>query len=139
MPLKFVKSRNISVEKIDDYTYIKSVEDDEVNDMIIDFMSEDAIDEEGNKRTVDGISSGDIIIRRMENHFQKIQDAIKKLTPEELHKLKEELPQEIKKFSNSTGISLTNLLDLNNIENYLGDVEVFTVIRRRVYNVYQVK
>lgn len=136
MPLKFVKSRDVIIEKIDDYTYDKSIEDDKVNEMIIDFTSEDAIDKEGNKCIVNAISSGNIIIKRMENHLQKFQDAIKNLSSEELQKLKKELPKVIEKYTTTEKLDKNLIHNINNIENYLGKVEVLTVVRRRIFDVY---
>lgn len=137
--LESVKSRNVTSKLVDDNKYSIDVDDATVNDLIDDLMSEDLIDKEGNKLQSNSISCGNILVRKLDNNFDKFTDAMKNVSPGELKKIKEKIQFAIQKDPFLVD-SLDNLgIDLNNFENYLGSVEVLTIERRRVFNIFEVK
>lgn len=137
--LKIVKARDIVAKLVGDSEHPTVLDDEEVNDMIEDLMSNDMVDKKGNKHQSTSISSGNTTIRIIDNHFEKFKEAMKNISPQKLQEIKEQIRNAIQK----DPLLYTNLddigIDINNLENYLGSVEVLTIERRRVYNVYEVK
>ena len=139
MPLKVVKVRNVVAKLVDDRECSVVLDDEEVNSMIEEFMSEDFIDKEGNKHSCSSTGCADTVIRVLDGHFEKFRDTIKDIPPEKLQEMKEQALEAIRK-DPLLSTSLDNVgIDIDNLENYLGSVEVLTIERRRVYNVYEVK
>lgn len=137
--LKIVKVRNVVAKLVDDIECSVVLDDEEVNSMIEEFMSEDFIDKEGNKRSFSSTGCADTVIRVLDGHLEKFREAIKNIPPEKLQEMKEQVLEAIRKDpSLSTGLDNVGI-DIDNLENYLGSVEVLTIERRRVYNVYEVK
>ncbi len=137
--LETIKVRDVVAKLVDDIEFPVALDDEGVNDMIKDLMSEDLINNEGNKRQATGTSCGDTVINILSNHYEKFVEAMKHVSPKELQDIKEQIRNAVHKDplldSNLDKIGI----DLNNFENYLGSVEVLTVQRRRIYNVYEVK
>ena len=137
--LKIVKVRDVVAKLVDDTESPVTLDDEGVNDMIESLMSEDLIDKEGNKRQATGTRCGDTVVNILDNHYEKFVEAMKHVSHEELHDIKEQIRNAIHKDplldSNLDKIGI----DLDNFENYLGSVEVLTIERRRIYNVYKIK
>lgn len=139
MALKIVKTRDVVVKLVDDSGYPVVLDDEEVNEMVEDIMSEDMVDEEGNKCQPASISSGNTMVRIHDNHFEKFTDAMKSIPPDKLQEIKEQIRAAIQK-DPLLGSNLVDTgIDIDNFENYLGSVEALTIERRRVYNVYKVQ
>jgi hypothetical protein len=139
MSLKIVKVRNVAAKLVDNIERSTVLDDEEVNSMIEEFMSEDFIDKEGNKHQCNSAGCADTMIRVLDGHFEKFRGVIKNIPPEKLQEMKKQALEAIRKDS-SLSASLDNVgIDIDNFENYLGSVEVLTIERRRVYNVYEVK
>ena len=139
MSLNIVKARNIITKLVDDSKDYTDLDDEEVNELIEELMSEDLIDKEGNKHQSNGISSGDTVVRILDNHFERFTEAMKNISPEKLQEVKEQIRNAIQE-NPFLGDSLDVIgIDINNFENYLGRVEVLTIERRRVYNIYEIK
>jgi transcription antitermination factor NusG len=137
--LKAVKVRDIIAKLVDDSKYHIDLDDEEVNDLIEDLMSEDLTDKEGNKHQSSGISSGDTVVRILDNHFERFTEAMKNVSPEKLQEVKEQIRNAIQE-NPFLGDSLDVIgIDINNFENYLGRVEVLTIERRRIFNIYEIK
>lgn len=137
--LKVVKSRDIISKLVDDNGCSTELDDEEVNDLIKDLMSNDMIDKEGNKRESVSIGCGNTIVRLLDNHYEKFAEAMKNISPQKLQEIKEQIRNAIQG-DPLLDSSLDKIgIDLNNFENYLGSVEVLTIERRRVYNVYEIK
>lgn len=137
--LKIVKARDIVAKLADDREYPVVLDDENINDMIEDLISEDLIDEEGNKHQSSSISCGNTIVRIIENHFEKFRDIMKSIPPKKLQEIKEQVRNRIEK-DPLLDINLEDVgIDIDNIENYIGSVEVLTIERRRVFNVYEIK
>jgi uncharacterized FlaG/YvyC family protein len=137
--LKVVKVRDVVAKLVDDRECSIVLDDEEVNDMIEDLMSNDMIDNNGNKHQCNDISCADTTIKIIDGHLDKFRDTIKNIPPEKLQEMKEKVRDAIQKdpFLHS---GFDNIgIDLDNFENYLGSVEVLTIERRRVYNVYEIK
>lgn len=101
---------------------------------MIDLMEEDLIDEDGNRHQATNIGSGNTIVRINNDHFDKLTKsaAHQKDIKEQIHEMTQKDPSLVTRFGD-IGI------DINNIENYLGSVEVLTIARRRIYSVYEDK
>lgn len=139
MALKIVKTRDVIAKLVDDSGYHVVLDDEEVNEMVEDIMSEDMVDEEGNKCQPASISSGNTMVRILDNHFEKLTDIMKSVPHNRLQELKEQIRAAIQK-DPLLGSNLDDVgIDLDNFENYLGSVEVLTIERRRVYNVFKVQ
>lgn len=116
------------------------LDDENINDMIEDLMSKDLIDEEGNKQQSSSISCGNTIVRIMENHFEKFRDIMKSIPPQKLQEIKEQIRNKNIEKDPLLDINLEDIgIDIDNIENYIGSVEVLIIERKRVYNIYEVK
>lgn len=138
MALKIVKTRDVVAKLVFDGEYPVVLGDEEVKDMVKDIMSEDMVDEEGNKYQPEGMSSGNTMVRILDNHLEKFTEVMKNIPHDKLQELKEQIRGAIQK-DPSLGASLDDVgIDLDNFENYLGSVEVLTIQRRRAYNVYEV-
>lgn len=139
MSLKIVKVRNIVSKLVDDSKDYTDLDDEEVNELIEELMGEDLIDKEGNKCESTGISRGDTIVHKLDNHFEKFTNAMKNVLPEKLQEIKEQIRRAIQEYPLlENGLNDIDI-DINNFENYLGRVEVLTIERRRVYNIYEKK
>lgn len=139
MSLNIVKARNIVAKLVDDSKDYTDLDDEEVNELIEELMSEDLIDKEGNKCESRSISCGDTVVRILDNHFEKFTEAMKNISPEKLQEIKEQIRSSIQEYP-LLGDNLDDIgIDINNFENYLGRVEVLTIERRRVYNIYEKK
>lgn len=137
--LKIVKVRDVVAKLVYEMGNPVILDDEEVNDLIEDLMSKDMIDKEGNKRQSTGIGSGNTVIKILDNHFEKFTEAMKRVPPQKLQEMKEQIRNAIQE-NPLLGTNLEDIgIDLDNFENYLGSVEVLTVERRSVYNVYEVK
>ena len=137
--LKIVKVRNVVAKLVDDRECSIVLDNEEINSMIEEFMSEDFIDKEGNKHQCNSTGCADTVIRILDGHLEKFRDAIKNILPEKLQEMKKQALEAIRK-DPLLSTSLDNVgIDIDNLENYLGSVEVLTIERRRVYNVYEVK
>ena len=136
--LRRVKVRNIVSKLVNVSDYPVVLDDDNVNDLIEDLMSEDMIDKEGNKHRSASISCGNTIVAIIDNHLEKFQEIMKNISPQKLKEVKEQARNAIQK-DPLLRIGIDNVgIDIDNLENYLGTVEVLTIERRRVYNVYEV-
>jgi hypothetical protein len=137
--LKIVKVRDVVAKLVDDRDCSIVLDDEEVNSMIEEFMSEDFIDKEGNKHSYSSTGCADTVIRVLDGHLEKFKEVMKHISPQQLQEAKEHIHNAIQK-DPFLYVSLNNVgIDLNNFENYLGSVEVLTIERRRVYNVYEIK
>lgn len=134
--MKVVKTRNVVAKLVDENESSVVLDDEEVEDMIKDLMSEDLIDNEGNKHRSKSIRCGNTIVEILDNHFEKFTEAMKNVSPQELQEVKAQIHNAVQKDPMLNG-SLDHIgIDLDNFENYLGSVEVLTIERVRVYNVY---
>lgn len=134
--LKIVKARNVIAKLVDEREHPVVLDDEEVNNMIKGLMSEDLIDNKGNKHQSTSISSGNTMVRILDNHFEKFTEVMKHISPQQLQEVKEQIHNAVQEDPLLTG-SLDDIgIDLDNFENYLGSVEVLTIERVRVYNVY---
>ncbi len=139
MSLNIVKARNITTKLVDDSKDYTNLDDEEVNELIEELMSEDLIDKEGNLCESTGISSGDTVVRKLDNHFERFTEAMKNVPPEKLQEIKEQIRNAVRE-NPFLDDSLDVIdIDIDNFENYLGRVEVLTIERRRVYNIYEIK
>jgi len=139
MSLNIVKARNIITKLVDDSKDYTDLDDEEVNELIEELMSEDLIDKEGNVCESTGISSGDTVVRKLDNHFERFTKAMKNVSPEKLQEIKEQIRNAIQEYPLlENGLNDIDI-DIDNFENYLGRVEVLTIERRRVYNIYEIK
>ena len=137
--LKSIKVRNIISKLVNDSEYPIVLDDDNVSDLIEDLMSEDMVDKDGNNHRSVSISCGNTIVSIIDNQLEKFQELMKNISPQELKELKKRAHKAI----NKSSLLQDNLddvgIDIDNIESYLGTVEVLTIERRRIYNVYEVK
>lgn len=137
--LKIIKVRDVVAKLVDDREHTVVLDDGEVNDLIEDLMSNDLIDKEGNKRQCTSTSCGNTMVRILDNHFEKFTESMKNISPHKLQEIKEQIRNAIKEdpllSNNLDGIGI----DLDNFENYLGSVEVLTIERTKIYNVYEIK
>jgi len=134
--LKIVKTRNVVAKLVDERERPVVLDDEEVEDMIKDLMSESLIDEEGNNHQSKSIRSGNTIVETLDDHFEKFTEAMKHISPQELQEVKEHIHDVVQKDSVLAG-GLDHIgIDLDNFENYLGSVKVLTIEKVRVYNVY---
>ncbi len=136
--LESIKVRDVVYKLVNDSEYTVHLDDDEVNDIIERLMSEDMVDKKGNKHKSTGISCGNTLVRIIDNHFEKFRKAIKSVSPQELQEIKKQIRKAVENdpFLHK---SLDDIggIDIDNVENYLGSVEVLTIVRRRVYNIYE--
>jgi transcription antitermination factor NusG len=136
--LKIAKTRNVETKLVDEREHPVVLDDEEVNDMIKDLMSEYLIDEE-NKHQSKSIRSGNTIVEILDNNFEKFTEAMKHISPRKLQEVKKQIRDAVQKDPLLNG-SLDDVgIDLDNFENYLGTVQVFTIEKVRVYNVYEKK
>lgn len=134
--LNIVKVRNVVSKLVNDSDYLVVLDDDNVNDMIKDLMSEEMIDKDGNKHRSASMSCGNTIVAIIDSHLEKFQEVMKNIPPQKLQEVKEQARKAIQK-DPLLGTSLDSVgIDIDNFENYLGTVEVLTIERRRVYNVF---
>ena len=139
MSLNIVKARNIITKLVDDSKDYTDLDDEEVNELIEELMSEDLIDKEGNLCESTSISCGDTVVRKLDNHFERFTEAMKNVSPEKLQEIKEQIRNAIQEYPLlENGLNDIDI-DIDNFENYLGRVEVLTIERRRVYNIYEIK
>ena len=135
--LKRVKVRNIVSKLVNVSDYPVVLDDDNVHDLIEDLMSEDMVDKEGNKHRSASIRCGDTVVAIIDSHLEKFQEIMKNISPQKLKEVKEQARRAIQK-DPSLIVSIDDVgIDIDNLENYLGTVEVLTIERRRVYNVYE--
>ncbi len=136
---KIIKTRDVISKLIHNYEHLVVVDDDGVNNMIEDLMSKDIVDKEGNKHKFTSISSGNTIVRTIDNELEKFEEVMKNIPHQKLQEIKEKIRDAIQK----DPLLNNNLddagIDLDNLENYLGSVEVLTIERRRIFNIYEVK
>lgn len=137
--LKVVKTRNVVAKLVDERESSIVLDDEEVIDMIKDIMSENLIDEEGNNHQSKSIRCGNTIVEILDNNFERFTEAMKRVSPEELQEVKKQIRDTVQNDPMLTG-SLDRVgIDLDNFENYLGSVEVLTIEKVSVYNVYNSK
>lgn len=138
MSLKIIKVRDVTAKLVDERENPSVLNDEEVMDMIKDLMLNDMIDSEGNKCKPDSTTSGNTRVGVLENHFEKFTEAMKHVLPQQLSEIKELIRNSVLReqmLGNLNDIGI----DLDNFENYLGSVEVLTIEKVRVYNVYEIK
>jgi hypothetical protein len=137
--LKIVKTRNVTAKLVDERESSIVLDDEEIKDMIKDLMSEDLIDKEGNKHRSKSIRCGNTIVEILDNNFEKFTEAMKHISPQELQEVKKQIYDTVQRDPSLTG-SLDDIgIDLDNFENYLGSVEVLTIEKVSIYNVYEIK
>jgi hypothetical protein len=137
--MKVVKTRNVDAKLVGERESSIVLDDEEVIDMIKDLMSENFIDEVGNNHKSKSIRCGDTIVEILDNNFEKFTEAMKHISPQELLEAKEKIRNAAQKDPLLIGSLDKTGIDLDNFENYLGSVEVLTIEKVRVYNVYEVK
>jgi transcription antitermination factor NusG len=134
--LKIVKTRNVEAKLVDEREHPVVLDNEEINEMIKDLMSDTLIDEEEKEHQSKSIRSGNTIVEILDNNFEKFTEAMKHISPQKLQEVKEQIRAEVKK-DPLLNNSLDDVgIDLDNFENYLGTVQVFTIERVRIYNVY---
>jgi hypothetical protein len=137
--MKVVKTRNVDAKLVGERESSIVLDDEEVIDMIKDLMSENFIDEVVNNHKSKSIRCGDTIVEILDNNFEKFTEAMKHISPQELLEAKEKIRNAAQKDPLLIGSLDKTGIDLDNFENYLGSVEVLTIEKVRVYNVYEVK
>lgn len=137
--MKVVKTRNVVAKLVGERESSIVLDDEEIIDMIKDLMSENLIDEDGNNHHSKSIRCADTIVEILDNNFEKFTEAMKHISPQELQETKEKIRKAVQNDPSLTG-SLDEIgIDLDSFENYLGSVEVVTIEKVRVYNVYNSK
>lgn len=137
--MKIVKTRNVMAKLVDENEPPIVLDDKEVKDMVEELMSDDFIDSKGKGRKSKSIRCGNTIVEILDNHFEKFSEAMKNISPQKLQELKDQIRYTVQE-DPLLADSLDDIgIDLNNFENYLGSVEVLTIGRIGVYNVYEIK
>ena len=137
--MKIVKTRNVKAKLVDESEPPIVLDDEEVKDMVEELMSEDFIDSKGKDHKSKSIRCGDTIVQILDNHFEKFSETMKNISPQKLQELKDKIRYTVQE-DPFLADSLNDIgIDLNNFENYLGSVEVLTIGRVGVYNVYEIK